>query len=60
MRAFVVLTCSKCGCKFTMDKGVQSQEEKESWERWAKDTYKSPYCPKCSKEKGFNVNTVRY
>ena len=60
MKAAVELACSKCGKKFTMEKGVKDLAEKESWEKWALETYKSPYCPECSKEPGFNVNTIKY
>lgn len=51
MIAKVVLTCSRCGKEFEMSHGVDTIEEKESWEKWALETYKSPYCPECSKVK---------
>lgn len=60
MKATVTLICSKCGKQFVMEKGVETEEKKRSWEQWAKDTYKSPYCPECRKQPEFNVNTIRY
>ena len=47
MKAEVKLICSRCGKEFAMSKGVETQEEKESWGKWVKDTYKNPYCPEC-------------
>ena len=47
MYAKVTLKCSRCGKDFDMTKAVQNEQEKESWENWARETYKSPYCPEC-------------
>ena len=59
MKAEVKLICSKCGKEFAISKGVETQEEKESWEKWAKDTYKSPYCPECTIAKDAQLNATK-
>ena len=59
MKAEVILKCSKCGKDFTMDHAVTTLEEKKSWEKWAKETYKSPYCPICRNMPGFSINSIR-
>ena len=58
MKAEVILKCSKCGKNFTMDHAVATLEEKRSWEEWAKETYKSPYCPICRNMPGFSINSM--
>ena len=51
MKAEVKLICSRCGKEFTMTRGVETAEEKASWEKWVRETYTSPYCPECSQIK---------
>ena len=48
MLAKVTLVCSRCGKEFEMTHAVDTAEEKESWENWARETYQSPYCPECA------------
>ena len=59
MIAKVTLTCSKCGKEYEITHGVQTAEEKESWEKWARETYRSPYCPDCAHVKDAQLNTLQ-
>ena len=59
MLAKVTLKCTKCGKDFDMTHGVETQEEQDSWVKWVKDTYKSPYCPECAKAKDVQLTATK-
>ena len=59
MKATAEFICSKCGNCFTIEKGVETAEEKANWEKWAKDTYKNPYCPKCMASKSEELEVMK-
>ncbi len=59
MLAKVTLICTKCGKEFDMTHGVETQEEKDSWEKWVKDTYRSPYCPECARQKDMQLSATK-
>ena len=59
MLAKVTLICSRCGKEFEMTHGVDTQEEKESWEKWAKETYRNPYCPDCTHAKSIQSTRMK-